>query len=110
MATISALFLVSWEQVYQPSSPGSIAPPSWVDKVLSLAAEPVPPAGITLGLATDGYDLFADRNGTTVQWADVQATAESRGAPQQWDASTSSPWLQYTDEQGREHRSGGGAQ
>jgi spore germination protein len=85
------------------SPPAPIAPPSWVDKVLMLATENVPRDRITLGLPTYGYDWIANGNGTAVQWADVQAIADSRGAPQQWDAGTSSPWLRYTDEQGREH-------
>jgi len=95
--------VMAYDYSHAASPPGPIAPPSWVDKVLRRATEDIPRDRITLGLATYGYDWSADGQGTTVQWADVQAIAESRGAPQQWDASTSSSWLRYTDEHGREH-------
>ncbi len=85
------------------SPPGPIAPPSWVDQVLKLATEQVPRDRITLGLATYGYDWAGDGSGAAVQWADVQAIAERHGAAPQWDTPTSSPWLRYADEQGREH-------
>jgi spore germination protein len=96
--------VMAYDYSFSASPPGPIAPPSWVDKVLRLAAETVPRDRITLGLATYGYDWIADGKGTTVQWADVQAIAESRGAQPQWDARESSAWFAYTDDQGRAHR------
>jgi spore germination protein YaaH len=85
------------------SPPGPVAPAPWVDEVLALAASLVPPDRITLGLPTYGYDWTANAPGTPVQWADVRAIADARGAPPQWDAGQASPWLRYLDDQGREH-------
>ena len=95
--------VMAYDYSHSASPPGPIAPPSWVDMVLTLAAKSVPLDKITLGLATYGYDWIDDANGTPMQWVDVQAVAQTRGAPLEWDDHTSSPWLRYTDEQGRGH-------
>ncbi len=95
--------VMAYDYASASSPPGPIAPPSWVDQVLKLATEQVPRDRITLGLATYGYDWAGDGPGSAVQWADVPAIAERYSAAPQWDTRTSSPWMRYADESGREH-------
>jgi spore germination protein len=95
--------VMAYDYAHSGSRPGPIAPPSWVDRVLGLATRLVPVDRIVLGLPTYGYDWATGANGQPMQWADVQASARSHDARQRWDGETSSPWLRYTDDNGREH-------
>jgi spore germination protein len=85
------------------SPPGPIAPLSWVDQVLELATEEVPLDRIALGLPTYGYDWSSQGPAAAVQWTDVQAISEARGASPQWNDDVSSPSLRYPDDQGGGH-------
>jgi spore germination protein len=85
------------------SPPGPIAPPEWVEKVLVLATSLMPRKRIMLGLPTYGYDWTAKAKGRAVQWADVQAIAQTHAATPRWDETSSAPSLRYTDSQGRPH-------
>lgn len=95
--------VMAYDYSYSTSRPGPIAPPSWVDEVLRLAKKLVPPGRIVVGVPTYGYDWVAGGEGKPIQWTDAQAIARDHAAPHGWDSATSSPWLRYTDDNGRQH-------
>ncbi len=95
--------VMAYDYTSAGSPPGPIAPAAWVDQVLELATSLVPRDRIVLGVPTYGYDWAAGAGGTALQWADVQAIADARSAPPQWDYDHSAPWVRYTDERGRDH-------
>jgi spore germination protein YaaH len=63
----------------------------------------VPLNRIALGVPTYGYDWRSGAHGVSLQWADVNALARAHRATPKWDTASSSPWLRYRDDHGREH-------
>jgi spore germination protein len=95
--------VMAYDHSFAGSPPGPIAPLSWVDQVLTLAAASVPLERIALGVATYGYDWSGPAPAAALQWVEIDAlVADRRGSPQ-WDDQSASPWLRYTDEGGAEH-------
>jgi spore germination protein YaaH len=95
--------VMAYDYSYPGSHPGPIAPSAWVGQVLKLATALVPRDRIVLGVPTYGYDWEPDSAGVPVLWPDVQATLREHPVEPHWDGRSSSPWLRYTDDQGREH-------
>lgn len=95
--------VMTYDYSTDTSSPGPIAPVSWVNNVLKLAVAEIPRDKIILGLATYGYDWSSGQTTQDEQWADAETLARAHNATIQWDAASQSPWFTYTDARGRRH-------
>ena len=95
--------VMAYDYSTENSSPGPIAPLTWVRSVLKLAVSEVPREKIVLGVATYGYDWPGGQEGHDVQWADAEAIARDRTAAVMWDPTSQSPWFSYADDQGHPH-------
>jgi spore germination protein YaaH len=95
--------VMAYDYATETSSPGPIAPATWVESVLRLAVAEIPHDKILLGVGTYGYDWISGHQGQDVQWADAEAIAQDHATEVMWDATSQSPWFTYTDTQGRVH-------
>ncbi len=95
--------VMAYDYSTEDSSPGPIAPLTWVLSVLELAVAEIPRDKIMLGLATYGYDWPSGEQGQDLQWADAEALARAHNVPVKWDPVSQSPWFAYTDDRGRPH-------
>jgi spore germination protein YaaH len=95
--------IMAYDHATDQTAPGPIAPLSWVERVLRLAVSEIPRDKVLLGVGTYGYDWTGANEGTSVQWADAEATARDHAVAVEWDASSSAPWFTFTDTSGRLH-------
>lgn len=94
--------LMGYDFHWSTSPPGPVAPIEWVRDVLRYAKTRIPPERIVLGVPLSGYD-WVDGRGEVVTWLQALRLSREHDAPAQFDPRSQSPWLRYTDDQGREH-------
>ena len=94
--------VMAYDYHWSTSAPGPIAPVDWVRDVLDYSLTRIPADKIVLGVPLYGYDWVGD-TGTPVSWEQVYELAQEHQAAVQWDGASQSPWLTYTDAQGRQH-------
>jgi spore germination protein len=94
--------LMAYDDHWTTSSPGPVAPIGWVNQVLAYATREIPAKKIILGVPMYGYDWSAGE-GTSVTWLQVFGLLRAHPVPVHWDAASQSPWLRYTDRDGRRH-------
>ncbi|HYO19673.1 MAG TPA: glycosyl hydrolase family 18 protein [Dermatophilaceae bacterium] len=99
--SVDQLRIMAYDYHWSTSTAGPIAPLDWVRSVLQYAVSQVPPEKIVLGLPTYGYS-WADggQEGKLSSWLQAYGASKEFDAPVQWDSSSQSPWLTYTDAQG----------
>jgi spore germination protein YaaH len=93
------------------SGPGPVSGADWAKACIAFAASVAPPSKLLLGLPAYGYDwdLTASNAaqgryvGTTVTWKTTAALLAKPGAVQHVDATTSSPYVDYTASDGHAH-------
>ncbi|MGA9750725.1 MAG: glycosyl hydrolase family 18 protein [Acidobacteriota bacterium] len=83
------------------SPPGPIAPPDWIDAVLTFAQSEVPPEKIMMGLPFYGYDWSAG-SAIGLDWADVQSLI-AQYAPTVTRDPSGEETFTYTDAMGIVH-------
>ncbi len=83
------------------SSPGPIAPPGWMDAVLTFAESEVPPDKIMMGLPFYGYD-WSGGTAVGLDWADAQVLIAQYAPAVARDPSGEATFI-YTDAMGIVH-------
>lgn len=75
------------------TTPGPIAPITWVDQVIAFAVTVIPKDKVVLGIPFYGYDWPSD--GKEVSYTGAMALASQYGATVQWDTASNSPYFNY---------------
>lgn len=94
--------IMGYDFSWQGSAPGSIAPASWVDEVLSYAVSTISKTKIELGMPVYGYDWPQGQTATSVTYANAVARANQYNVPITLDA-LQGPHYAYTDTLGINH-------
>lgn len=71
--------IMAYDYSWFGSAPGSIAPYTWVDKVLGYSVTAIPPSKLMLGVPAYGYDWVGNQ-GNAVLYTQAIANAETYGA------------------------------
>jgi spore germination protein len=87
--------IMTYEYHWSTSGPGPISPVNWVSDVLAFARSMIPSNKIIQGLPLYGYD-WVGQSGVDHVWSETMALAAQYGAAINWDATSASPWFQYT--------------
>jgi spore germination protein len=94
--------LMAYDYHWAASTPGPVAPITWVRDVLAYAKTQIPPDKIVLGVPVSGYD-WVDGQGEPVSWLQCFGRTRTFHATLQYDRLSQSPSFRYTDTQNREH-------
>ncbi len=94
--------VMAYDYHWSASTPGPVAPITWVREVLTFAKTQISPDKIVLGIPVAGYD-WVDGRGEPVSWLQSYGRTKAYGATLQYDRLSQSPSFRYTDEQGRAH-------
>lgn len=96
------LVLMTYDEHYPGGTPGAIASIGWVENVIKYAITVIPKEKLLLGTAAYGYDWSS--NGTKgLSIAGAYNLASSYGVTVQWDATSKTPYFNYTDTSGIAH-------
>ncbi|MGH3825061.1 MAG: glycosyl hydrolase family 18 protein [Pseudonocardiaceae bacterium] len=114
--------LMAYDYHWSASTPGPVAPITWVREVLDYAKTQIPAEKIVLGIPVAGFDwvvgseVNGDRvnsggvnsggvngQGEPVSWLQCYGRTRAFNATLQYDRLSQSPSFRYTDEQGRAH-------
>lgn len=88
---------------------GPITSYDWVKQVMEYSADAIQPSKISLGIPLFGYDWEVDRNGRALNIADnrsfsnISKLLEEPGIDRQWNGSSRTPFLKYTEPSGKLH-------
>jgi spore germination protein len=93
--------VMAYDHSYSTSTPGSVAPLSWVEAVVSYAVDRIPRARLMLGLAIYGYD-WTETSGQDIGGADAARLAARYGLQPRWDGATAS-WTFVYEQDGQRH-------
>jgi spore germination protein YaaH len=90
------------------SAPGPVSGFDWTKAAMAYAASLVTPSKLLIGLPAYGYDwdVTASKSGnvgTAVAWTGFAALLATSGAVQHWDATSLSPYVDYTAQDGHQH-------
>ncbi|MFI5301803.1 MAG: glycosyl hydrolase family 18 protein, partial [Polyangiales bacterium] len=93
------------------SGPGPVSGADWVDNCVAYTTTVVPKHKILIGLPAYGYDWDLTAStpasstyvGKSVSWTGFGALLATAGAATHWDATTSSPYVDYTSADGHKH-------
>ncbi len=94
--------LMAYDYHWSASTPGPVAPITWVREVLDYAKTQIPEEKIVLGIPVAGFD-WVDGKGEPVSWLQCFGRTQAYQATLRYDRLSQSPSFQYTDEQGRQH-------
>jgi spore germination protein len=94
--------LMAYDYHWAASTPGPVAPITWVRDVLAYAKTQISPDKIVLGVPVAGFD-WVDGRGEPVSWLQCFGRTRAFHASLQYDRLSQSPSFRYTDAQGREH-------
>jgi spore germination protein YaaH len=94
--------LMAYDYHWAASTPGPVAPITWVREVLDYAKTQIPAEKIVLGIPVAGFD-WVDGVGEPVSWLQCFGRTRAYHAALQYDRLSQSPSFRYTDEQGRAH-------
>ncbi len=104
--------VMAYDYHWSASTPGPVAPITWVREVLDYAKTQIPEEKIVLGIPVAGFDwvvgseVNGDRvegKGEPVSWLQCFGRTRAYQATLQYDRLSQSPSFRYTDEQGRPH-------
>jgi spore germination protein len=93
--------VMTYDYSWEASTPGPVAPLGWVEEVIAWTVTQIPPEKVILGIVLLGYE-WADGLGTTVEFEQVQQTAQEHGVTVQRSGDRS-PWFRYQDPSGTTH-------
>lgn len=92
------LKIMAYDYHWSTSGPGAIAPPDWVEEVVSHAIEIIPREKIYLGIPLYGYDWSeGTEEAAGLTFEEVIDLTNSNGAEQFFDEGTKSPFFNYSD-------------
>jgi spore germination protein len=94
--------LMAYDYHWAGSTPGPVAPITWVRQVLDYAKTQIPAEKIVLGVPVSGYD-WVDGQGEVVTWLQCFGRTRAFHATLQYDRLSQSPSFKYTDAHAREH-------
>ncbi len=74
------IMVMAYDQHYAGGSPGPIASPSWVKKVLDYSISVVPPSKLILGIPGYGYDWSGSGTAAALTYSQAENLAKEYGA------------------------------
>ena len=92
---VDAVIIMTYEEHWAASEPGSVASIPWVTKVLNYAIANIPPQKIYMGIPMYGYDWPEQGAGRVISYPRAIELARRYGAPLQWDATQHSTYFRY---------------
>ena len=94
--------LMTYDEHYPGGTPGPVASINWVNNVANYAVSVIPKEKLILGLAAYGYDWST--LGTKAYGVNgIYNLVAANNAEIKWDATSQSPYFQYTDGSGVLH-------
>lgn len=92
---VDEVILMTYEEHWPGSPPGSVASLPWVNTILDYALATIPRQKIYLGIPLYGYD-WSERGGAKVlSYERAIELAQRYGAPLQWDTAQHSMYFRY---------------
>lgn len=88
--------IMTYGYSWSASPAGPLAPINWVGDVLSFATTVISPDKIIHGIPTYGNDWPNGSAGTEYMWDQLMSLATNHNSLINWDATSMSPWFQYT--------------
>jgi spore germination protein len=97
--------LMTYDQHYSGSDPGPVAGRDWMERCVVFAKGKIPPAKLLIGLPAYGRDWDLDAAVVTRDfvWREVPTLLSLPGASVQYQASSDSPFVTYTDASSHRH-------
>ena len=92
---VDQVIIMTYEEHWGGSPPGSIASLSWVTEVLNYAIANIPRDKLYLGVPLYGYDWPERGDGKAISYQRAIELAQRQGAPLQWDANQHSTFFRY---------------
>ncbi|MCB8818739.1 glycosyl hydrolase family 18 protein [Desulfosporosinus shakirovi] len=92
---VDEVILMTYEEHWSQSEPGSVASIPWVTQVLDYAIANIPRDKIYMGIPMYGYDWPEDGTGKVIGYQRATELARRYGAPLQWDARQHSTYFRY---------------
>jgi spore germination protein YaaH len=95
---VDQVHVMTYDQHYDESQPGPIAPLPWVIDVLDYAKDRVPPHKLVLGIGLYGYDWGGGDTADDLQLSQVTRRIAANQGEQGWDERAASPWFRYQND------------
>jgi spore germination protein YaaH len=92
---VDEVIIMTYEEHWAVSEPGSVASIPWVTRVLNYAIANIPPQKIYMGIPMYGYDWPEKGAGRVIGYQRAIELARRHGAPLQWDATQHSTYFRY---------------
>ncbi len=86
--------IMTYDYHWDDSAPGPVAPPGWIDRVLSFAETQVAPRKIRMGLAFHGRE-WVGFEGRSLVYAQVQSLTRKHNKPPVHRRSAGEPYFRY---------------
>lgn len=93
--SVDQVILMTYEEHWGASPPGSVASLPWVTRVLNYAIANIPREKIYLGIPLYGYDWPERGSGQVISYQRAIELARRQGAPLQWDVTQHSTFFRY---------------
>jgi spore germination protein YaaH len=92
---VDQVIIMSYEEHWPGSRPGSIASLPWVTQVLNYAVKNISPSKIFMGIPLYGYDWISPDRAQVIGFERANQLARRFGAPLKWDAQQHSTYFTY---------------
>lgn len=99
---VDEIILMTYEEHWPGSAPGSVASLPWVNQVLDYALSNIPIQKILMGVPLYGYDWIQGDSAKVISYRRATELARRFGAPLQWDAQQHSTFFRY-ESMGKRH-------
>ncbi|MDA8228787.1 MAG: glycosyl hydrolase family 18 protein [Desulfitobacterium hafniense] len=99
---VDFIILMTYEEHWPGSPPGSVASLPWVNRVLDYALTQIPASKIYMGIPLYGYDWVEGGGAQVISRRRALEVARRFGAPLQWDSQQRSTFFRY-ESAGRRH-------
>ena len=93
--SVDEVIIMTYEEHWAVSKPGSVASIPWVTQVLNYALTNIPAQKIYMGIPMYGYDWPENGKGRVIGYQRAIALAQRYGAPLQWDAWQHGTYFRY---------------
>ncbi|WP_206811493.1 glycosyl hydrolase family 18 protein [Paradesulfitobacterium ferrireducens] len=100
--SVDQVILMTYEEHWPGSSPGSVASLPWVTRVLNYALANISASKLYLGLPLYGYDWERPGKAQVIGYKRAHELARRYGAPLQWDSEQHSTFFRY-ETRGQRH-------
>lgn len=98
------VIIMAYDYSWSGGEPGSIAPISWVQKVVDYTVKVIPKEKVVLGLAAYAYDWPSNgEKAKSYSLSETYSVASKYGAEIKWDSVSKSSYYNYTDSSGVYH-------